>query len=504
MSSTYHYGKMRFWEMFPGLLVWGTFSLALIFSFVKPLWVIVFIIVFDVLWLFRVLYFNIFILIAWVRYHRTTKVDWQKKLSERVCAYRIYHLIFLPTYKEPYDIVQSTLRSLRDNTYDNDRLMIILCGEQADVKNFAQVAQQAQAEFGSIFKKLYTTVHPQGLSDEIPGKGSNLHWAGQEMEKRLREDFPEVRDSQYVVSAFDIDSIAHPQYFSYLTYLYCTTEHPQRTSYQPVALFSNNIWTASAPVRVGAFGTTFWLFGELSRPERLWTFSSHSMPWTMLKDVGFWQRDIVSEDSRIFMQAFLHYHGDYRVTPVFLPVSMDAVSGKTYWESLKGLYVQMRRWAWGVEHLPYLIDGFRNDPLIPWRKKITYVFNHIEGMFTWATAPILMFVLGWLPLWLAKGQTNAIVQAAPFTLEELMQSAMVGILISAVVALTLLPRRPDRVGKHTWIVMLLQWALLPVSFIVFGSFPAIDAQTRLMLGKYLGFKVTKKERNEPLNAFHPK
>ena len=153
------------------------------------------------------------------------------------------------------------------------------------------------------------TLHPKGLPGEIPGKGSNLHWMGEELEKRLQERFPDVADEDIVVSAFDIDTIAHPQYFSYLTYLYATVENPTRSSYQPIAMFSNNIWSANAPVRIGAFGTTFWLFGELTRSERLWTFSSHSMPWKMLKDVGFWQKDIVSEDSRIFMQAFLHYHG---------------------------------------------------------------------------------------------------------------------------------------------------------------------------------------------------
>jgi hypothetical protein len=303
-----------------------------------------------------------------------------------------------------------------------------------------------------------------------------------------------VKDDDIVVSAFDIDTIAHPHYFAYLTYLYCTVENPTRSSYQPIALFSNNIWTANAPVRIGAFGTTFWLFGELARSERLWTFSSHSMPWTMLKDVGFWQSDIVSEDSRIFMQAFLHYHGEYRVTPMFLPISMDAVSGKTYWESMKALYIQMQRWAWGVEHLPFIIDGFKHDKQIPWRKKAQYIFNHIEGMYTWATAPIIMFVLGWLPLWVAKSQSNALIQAAPFTLEQLMQFAMVGVLISAIISLTLLPKRPQAVPRHTWIIMGFQWILLPVTFIVFGSLPAIDAQTRLMLGKYLGFHVTKKTR----------
>jgi len=491
---SYKYGKMRFWEMFPGLLVWGTFSLAIVFSFFQPLWVIIVIIVFDLLWLFRVVYFNIFIIAAWVKYRRTTKIDWAKRLETLPCPNETFHLIFLPTYQEEYDIVHGTLRSLSENTYDNKRMIIVLCGEEADRARFENVSARALTEFGLVFKKLYTTIHPRGLPDEIPGKGSNLHFAGNEIAQHLANDFPEIKDEHIIVSAFDIDTIAHPQYFSLLTYLYCTVENPTRTSFQPVTLFSNNIWTASAPVRIGAFGTTFWLFAELARPERLWTFSSHSMPWKMLKDVGFWQKDIVSEDSRIFMQAFMHYHGDYRVTPVFLPVSMDAVFGKTYFESLKALYVQMRRWAWGIEHLPYLIDGFRNDPLIPLRTKIKYVFNHIEGMFTWATAPLIMFVLGWLPLWLAKGESNAIVQAAPFTLEQLMQFAMIGVLISAALALTLLPRRPDQVHKHIWIVMIFQWILLPITFILFGSIPAIDAQTRLMLGKYLGFKVTKKVR----------
>ena len=408
---------MRFWEMFPGLLIWGTFLLAIICSFLQPLWVIIFIIVFDLLWLFRVVYFNIFTVIAWVSYRRALHTDWTQKLTSISAAKNITHLIFLPTYQEEYEIIQATLCSLTKNTLSTQQFIVVLCGESADQERFTGIVKQAQEEFGSVFKKLYTSLHPNGIPDEIPGKGSNLHWAGVETARRLLQDFPALKDEDVVVSAFDVDTIAHEQYFSYLTYLYCTIPNPTRSSYQPVALFSNNIWTASAPVRIGAFGTTFWLFGELARPDRLWTFSSHSMPWVMLKDVGFWQSNIVSEDSRIFMQAFLLYHGDYRVTPLFLPVSMDAVKGKTYLDSLKSLYVQMRRWAWGVEHLPYIIDGFRQDKLIPLHKKIIYVFNHIEGMYTWATAPILMFILGWLPLALAKGQSNAIVQAAPFTLE---------------------------------------------------------------------------------------
>lgn len=492
-QTAYHYGDIRFWEMVPGLLAWMTLVFALTLSFIKPVWAVIFIIVFDLYWLFRVMYFVFYLLLAWKRHKAAVGTDWNEKLRSIERSKDIIHLIFLPTFQEEYDIMKSTLQSLKNNVFDSKRMIIVLAGEEGDRLRFEKNAGLAQAEFGHVFKKIIVTVHPSGLPDEIPGKGSNLHWAGLQTERILAEAFPEIPDDQIVVSAFDVDTIADLQYFSYLTYLYCTVKNPTRASYQPVALYSNNIWSAKAPVRVAAFGTSFWLMGELTRPERLWTFSSHSMPWTMLKDVRFWQKDIVSEDSRIFLQGLIHYHGEYRVEPMYLSVSMDTVTGTSYWNSLTNLYKQLRRWAWGVEHLPVMIREFKKDSKMPRRLKLKFLFNHIEGMYTWATAPILIFVLGWLPLYLANKE-SVLVQLAPTTLEWLMRLATVGILVSGGIALSLLPPRPKEVKKRAWIVMILQWGLLPITFILFGSIPAVDAQTRLMIGKYLGFNVTKKER----------
>ncbi|MDP2631377.1 MAG: glycosyltransferase family 2 protein [Candidatus Uhrbacteria bacterium] len=486
------YGKHRFWEMIPGLLIWTTFVLAIYTSFFIPVAAVAFIIIFDLYWTLRVLYFLIHLTAAYFQYKHEIAVNWEDEYQKLNRSDKIYHLVIFPTYKEELSILQGALRAVAQSKYRKDRFIVMVGGEEGDEHNFNRYAKALKEEFGNTFAALEFTMHPRGIKGEIPGKGSNLKWMATRAKEIINERKIPYKD--IIVSAFDVDTIAHVQYFARLSYLYLTIPNPTRTSFQPLTLFSNNIWDATAPVRVAAFGTTFWLLSELVRPERMWTFSSHSMPWQMLVDVGYWEPDLVSEDSRIFMQALLHYKGEYRVTPVFLPVNMDTVTGKTYYESLVALYKQQRRWAWGVEHLPYMLEHFRGNKDISRRIKLKFIFNHIEGMYTWATAPILIFMLGYLPFFLVGNSPTAFVANSPFTLELMMQVATAGVFASAFLSLLLLPHRPECVKKHNWLVMILQWALLPVTFVLFGAFPAIDAQTRMMIGKYLGFNVTKKKR----------
>jgi len=231
----------------------------------------------------------------------------------------------------------------------------------------------------------------------------------------------------------------------------------------------------------------------------MYTFSSHSIGYQALVDVNFWQKDIVTDDSRIFLQCFFRYHGNFEVVPLYIPVSMDTVIGDSYWQGMKNLYKQQRRWAWGIEHLPYMMEKFRKNKMIPWWRKMKYLFNLAEGMYSWATAPILIFVLGHLPLWVATfhiESSSVIVQNTPYVLQWLMRAAMAGILVSAILSIGLLPKKPKSDPKHKYLIMLLQWLLLPITLILFGSIPAVEAQTRLALGKkyHLGFWVTPKAR----------
>ncbi|MFA6553383.1 MAG: glycosyltransferase family 2 protein [Patescibacteria group bacterium] len=488
------YTQYRILEILPGAMVWTTFFLAIVLSFVRPIWAIFFIIVFDFYWLFRIVYMLFYMIHSFRKYRQTIKIDWRQQVESKPGWNEYYHAVFYPTYKEPVEVLRGSLTALTKNNFPLDRFIVVLAGEEKDRVNFTNIADRLREEFGKTFFRFLVTIHPAGVVGEMPGKGSNIAWAGHRVQDLV--DKLGISYEKVIVSAFDADTCVHPQYFSYLTHTYMSHPNPTHASYQPLAVFNNNVWESPALTRVISYSTTFWLMTEQVRPERLFTFSSHSMSFRALVDVGFWQSDIVTEDSRICLQCIMHYDGDYEVVPLHLPVSMDVVVGHTFWETVKSQYVQQRRWAYGVENFPYMVWNFGRNKTMPFVQKFRYIFNQGEGVYSWATAPILIFILGHMPIWLAnyQGSTSVVTQNAPHILNWLMNLAMIGLLAQAILSTQLLPPRPANYPKWKLIFMVFQWVFIPFTLILFGSVPATEAQTRLMIGKYLGFQVTKKVR----------
>jgi hypothetical protein len=485
-------------DFIPAMTVWLTLVGVVILSFIRPLWAIYFVIIFVVYWITRLFYMMVWLFISWFRYYRDHRINWSDKLKtlpKDYCEY--YHVVTYPTYKEPYEVVRRSFQKLAETDYPKDRMIIALGGEERDRDNFLLVAEKIKAEFEDKFFKLLITVHPPA-PDELPGKGSNVNYMERNLQREL--DALGLDYGKVIVSCFDIETLPHPQYFSYLTYKYLTHPNPERASYQPLILYNNNIWESNPIIRVVASSTTFWLLTDLSRPERLLTFSSHSMSFKMLSDVGFHDKTIVTEDSRICLQGLVKYDGDYEVVPMFITLSMDTVYIGSFWKSLFDQYKQMRRWAWGVEHFPWMWKNFfgtEANRKIPLKKRLFYFWNQFEGMYSWATAPLLIAIVGRLPLWLASDtdRATAFFQNAPYTLENLMMVGMVGLIINSILYTFMLPTRPKGYRWYNYLIMMAQWVMFPLTMVIFGSIPSIDAQTRLMLGgkHRLGFWVTNKK-----------
>ncbi len=122
----------------------------------------------------------------------------------------------------------------------------------------------------------------------------------------------------------------------------------QHYSYQPVSLFTNNIWDASAPMRVIAMSNSFFNVISTMRPHILRNFASHSQPLAALEGMDFWSKRTIVEDGHQYWRSLFYFEGDYGVVPIRVPIYQDAVISETFRETLKAQFVQLRRWDYGA------------------------------------------------------------------------------------------------------------------------------------------------------------
>ncbi len=482
----------RFFEILPGFLSLATLTFALLFSWLRPIWVAFFIIIFCLYWTLKIIYLTLHQIISFKKMKKNLKTDWQKKLANLPWR-KIHHLIILPMAREHWEVVKETLESLKNSIYPKENLIVVLAQEERAGVEAREVGQMAQSEYRRYFRRFLITTHPKDLPDEVIGKGSNVAFASKKAQQIIDEEG--IPYENVVVSAFDIDTKVFSQYFLCLTYHYLTSKNSLRTSFQPIPVYHNNIWQSPSFSRIVATSNTFWQMMQQERPEQLVTYSSHSMPFKTFLEVGY-PKNVVADDSRIFWKSFFKFDGNYQVQPLHYPLSMDVVDSPTLIRTFLNQYKQQRRWAWGCIEIPYILFCFLKDKKIPQRKKIFYSFVALEGFWSWTCASLLILFLGWLPLLLGGEDFNITLFSynLPRLTGRIMIFSMVGMITGALLNILFLPKRPK--GKSWWhsFSMVFQWLFLPLTLVIFGAFPALDAQIRLMLGRYMEFWNTPKVR----------
>ncbi len=525
----------RILEIFPGGLSWTFLSLPIILSFFKPIWVAYFIIAFDLFWLIKSFRLAVNLIRGYSRLHQAQRVDWPgeltslrdipKRINELQAQYKslprtstkrpyveqqlanwkdlnerqatildpseIYNAVIVATYNESIDILGPSVAALSESEYDMDRLILIIAYEQ---RGGAEVAKNAHAlvkKYGSKFKYAAAIEHPDGLVGEHKGKGANITWAGRKLTEYVLGEG--IDPTNVIVTTLDADHRPSSQYFSQLTFMFATDVNRLRRSYQPIAMFFNNIWDAPAPMRLIATGNSFWLLMESMRPNRMRNYASHSQGLGPLIETDYWSVTTIVEDGHQYWRSYFAFDGDHKVVPIYAPVYQDAVLADTYVRTFKAQYLQLRRWAWGVTDIPYVVKESIRNKRAPLGDKFVQFGRLLEGHFSWATAPLIVTFVAWLPLYLNSDfSDNILAHQLPVITSRIMTVALVGLFITITISLISLPPRPARYKRRRHLGMILQWVLIPFTSIIFSACAALDAQTRLMLGKYMEFLVTEK------------
>jgi hypothetical protein len=389
------------------------------------------------------------------------------------------------------DTLGPSVESVIESSWPNERKIILLAGEERDKERLHRIYSEFEEKYGKEIFAFLVSEHPDGVEGEVRGKGAGCHYAGEQLSKFI--DSKNLDESDVIVTVADADTRFQKQYFNALAYEFSINPNRHRRSYQPIPLFSNNIWHAHFVSRLTAWGSSFWQMIEASRPWRLVNFSTHSYSLKMLREMDYWFVNVVNEDSGQFWRAYFAFKGDHRVMPIYLPVHMDAVFADDLKTTLQNQYLQKRRWAYGIEHFPYIVTSALKDKEIPWTDKWTRIFRLVFESYNWSTASFYLALVGWLPLIFSDSYRNTVLAVnLPYLTKLLLPLAWIFTAISAYISMVFMPPRPEGIKKTKYFEIIGQWFILPVTAVIWGSIPAFEAQSRFALGKYLTFWVTPK------------
>lgn len=407
---------------------------------------------------------------------------------------KVYHVVIMTAYNEGIEVLEPSIKAVIDNTFPKERIIFALAYEERGGEQMEQNAKLLKSKYKDAFKDFLIIKHPSNLRGEVIGKGPNLTYAGQVIAEYVDKKHLPVEN--IIVTSLDSDNHMHPKYLDNVAYEFITHHNRQRLSYQPVSLFMNNIWDAPAPSRIIAVSNSFFNIITTMRPHVLRNFASHSQPLQALEAMNFWSRRTIVEDGHQYWRSLFFFRGDYDVLPIRIPIYQDAVIGDSFWETVKAQFVQVRRWDYGASDVAYVGTKLfvpKSKRIMPFWQLFPKFWRLLDGHVTLAImAPIVAFG-GWIPMIMNVSSRDMVAYNLPNIVSLVETFAAIGLIITIIISLRILPQRPAKYRKGRSLLMLIQWILMPLTSIVYQSLAAFYAQTRLMFGLYMEkFDVTKK------------
>ena len=407
----------------------------------------------------------------------------------------IYHAVIMVAYNEGLETLVPTVEAVKNGSFDNKRIIFVFGYEERGGEAMAENAKVLKEKFKDDFFEFIAVMHPKDLKDEIQGKGPNLNFAAGELLEFVKKK--KIPLENVIVTSLDSDNKMSKWYLDYVAYQFIVHPNRQHLSYQPVSLFTNNIWDAPAPMRIIAISNSFFNIISSMRSHTLKNFASHSQPLLALSEMGFWSKKTIVEDGHQYWRSLFFFKGNYEVLPIHVAIYQDAVMEETLIKTLKAQFIQLRRWDYGASDVAYVgVRLFSKDrkrigqmPFLPLFAKFIRL---LEGHVTLAAISPMVAFGGWVPKIINSRSKDLLTFNLPNTISLIQIFASVGLMTTILLSLKMLPPRPKEV-KTPRILMILQWLLMPVVAIVYQSFAAFYSQTRLLTGNYMEkFDVTKK------------
>jgi len=482
---------LRLLEILPGFTSWNLILLPYWGIFVFPTFIAYFVLFFNIYWFYQSLQIAVTAIISHLRIQAAKVYDWMGDVRNFPDWKRVRHVVIIPTYKEPIHILERTLTSLAEQEFPTKQIIPVLAMEGKEPQQDREAKWKVlNDKFGKVFGSLFMTVHELAMG-EVSGKASNERHAAIWLKKNYI-DANKMDLDYFTITSCDADHKYHPKHFSVLTFKFLDNPDRYRIFWQPSVMFYNNIWQIPAITRVPNSLMSILNLSQLTRRDRLINTANYSLSFKLLDEVDYWDADKIPEDWGIFFKTFYKKGGNVEVEPIYLPLHADAPQSTSLFKTLKSQYTQIQRWAWGVSDDPWIIRNYLLTD-IPFWEKTMRLLNVVWAHFLW---PVNWFIITLgltVPTLLnpAFGRT-ALGYTVPRLSSFVLTVALVFLIVMFVIDNIHKPARPKEFPLWRVLLTPFEYILMPIAGFFFGALPGIDAHTRLMLGKYIEYRVTEK------------
>lgn len=489
-------GVQRALEILPGALTWLALTSPIWLSFTLPFAVAYLILLADIYWLVSALRIAALIYIGYNKMRWAEKQPWQHLLEKDYPGQwdKYYQFVLLPTYKESLEILEPTFNAIANSSYPHKKIFLGIGFESWDdperVKTITDFLHKNEHRIGGVF-----ITHHELQPGEVKGPGTNRNC----IVRNAMKEFAKLKIDPKDVFATTLDAdfvIAH-EFLSGALHKYLSLPEDVRNkrSFTGVFLYNNNYWQAPTPMRVIATGTAFWQISEMVGSDKYIHFASLSINLQTLIDVGLWMPDKVNDDSGFYWKNYYYFDGDYKVVPHFCQISADAVLDTNLIKTFQNQYLQLKRWAYGVEHVPFIFrQYFKKTDMDFWDKtdKLTFI---MWSYFKWGTLALFITFAGlFIPLINPDYAGSVVYYNLSVISSWILTAAFIGLFSTIYFNEKVAPPRPKNWSYFKKFWSYVQWVLVPIVLVSITTLPAIDAQTSLMFKRYIEFRVTNKSR----------
>lgn len=471
-------------------LTWIIITFPLWFSPFHPAIVAYFILAFILYFLYKSIRTMYYAVISYTLINQAGKIDWFNRLTKIPLHSKIHHFFVITNYKESLDKMTRTIEYIQKQKYTKKNISIVLAMEKREGQEAYERSRILTEKFAHSFGGFETVYHTL-QEGEIVGKASNESYAARHIAQKIKSQNIDPKD--VLITICDADSLLPDEYLAYTTTAFLEDKNRIYHFYCAPVLLYNNFWKLPLPIRVQATLSSILRLSFLSQKNHLIQISTYTVNLWLLQEVDFWDVDIIPEDWHIWLQTFFKFGSSVQTIPIYLPISADATLGTTLFKTFKNRYEQEKRWSWGASDIPYAIIRFFDTPHVSFMLKIRKIFQIAETHLLWPTTFFVLTISASIPALINPSFKRTVMGLLLPKLSSFILTISSSFLFIFLYFDHKMRSRLNIKTKATQLpILFIQWYLLPIISFFLSSLPALEAHTRMLLGKKLEYKVTEK------------